>query len=302
MQLRGVGRSGCVAILLLMSACRSSSTDPPDESARWPPAASEDYAAARKQFRPHLVKQAPAPQPWDPVEVPQDARELGFESGGLHLTAWISSDAANHATAPRPAVLFLHGGFAFDLGDWQMTRPFRDAGFVVMTPILRGENGQPGSFSAFYDEVDDVLAAADALAQQPGVDPGHLYVAGHSVGGTLTMLAALASTRFRAAASLSGAPSQLSWMPRQRKIAPYDLNDHEEVRMRSPILFAGSFKSPTRLYWGNQESFFDKATRDTARLAKAAGLDVEAVQVEGDHMGMVKPAIDLAIAFFQQHR
>lgn len=116
------------------------------------------------------------------------------------------------------------------------------------------------------------------------------------------MLAALASTRFRAAASLSGAPNQLSWIAPQREIAPYDLNNHEELRMRSPILFAASFKCPTRLYWGNQESYFDKATRVTACLAKAAGLDVEAVQVEGDHMGMVEPAIKLAIAFFQQHR
>ena len=202
MQLWGLGWSGPIVILLLVSACRSSSTDSPNESAHRPPAASDDYAVVRQRFRTRLVKQAPAPQPWDPVEVPSDARELGFESGNLHLTAWISSDAANHATASRPAVLFLHGGFAFDRGDWVMSQPFRDAGFIVMTPILRGENGQPGSFSAFYDEVDDVLAAADTLAKQPGVDAGHIYVAGHSVGGTLTMLVALTSTRFRAAASV----------------------------------------------------------------------------------------------------
>ena len=45
----------------------------------------------------------------------------------------------------------------------------------------------------FYDEVDDVLAAAEALAGLPDVDTGQLYVAGHSAGGTLALLAAMSS-------------------------------------------------------------------------------------------------------------
>ena len=41
-----------------------------------------------------------------------------------------------------------------------MAQPYRDAGYIVMIPILRGENGQPGFYTMFYDEVDDVLGAA----------------------------------------------------------------------------------------------------------------------------------------------
>jgi dipeptidyl aminopeptidase/acylaminoacyl peptidase len=198
-------------------------------------------------------------------------------------------------------VLFLHGGLAFDADDWEMSQPFRDAGFIVMTPLLRGEDGQPGSFSLFYNEVEDVLAAAEVLAKQPGVDPKRMYVAGHSAGGTLALLAALASKRFRAAASLSGAPEHRSFVAGQREIIPYDTWNDEEVRMRSPLAFATSFKCPTRLYWGDQEPYFDRATRETARLARSSGLDVDAVQVKGDHQRMVRPAIELAIAFFRQH-
>ena len=73
-----------------------------------------------------------------------------------------------------------------------------------MMPALRGENGLPGDFSGFYDETSDVLAAADVLRAQPGVDPERLYLAGHSVGGTLTLLAAMASPMFRAASAFSG--------------------------------------------------------------------------------------------------
>jgi hypothetical protein len=116
------------------------------------------------------------------------------------------------------------------------------------------------------------------------------------------MLAALTSTRFRAAAPMSGAPSQATWIAGKEQFAPYDLADQEELRMRSPMLFATSFKCPTRLFWGDQETYFDQVTRETARLAKAAGLDVEAVPVEGNHGSMVPRAIQRAIAFFQQHR
>jgi len=42
----------------------------------------------------------------------------------------------------------------------------------------------------YHDEVDDVRAAAASLAKLPFVDPGRVFLAGHSAGGTLTMLAA----------------------------------------------------------------------------------------------------------------
>ena len=60
-----------------------------------------------------------------------------------------------------------------------------------------------GNFTMFYDEVEDVISAAEYLRTQPYVDQRRLYVAGASTGGTLTMLAALAYPHFRAAASLS---------------------------------------------------------------------------------------------------
>jgi len=45
------------------------------------------------------------------------------------------------------------------LYDWQETKAFRDAGFVVMLPNRRGENGQPENFTMFFDEVDHVTGA-----------------------------------------------------------------------------------------------------------------------------------------------
>jgi formylglycine-generating enzyme required for sulfatase activity len=185
------------------------------------------------------------------------------------------------------------------LDDWNVTKSYRDAGFVVMTPILRAENGQPGAFSFYYDEVDDVLAAAEYLSQQPYVNASRLFVAGHSVGGTMTLLAALASKRFCAAAFFSGAPYWPAFA--KSRDLPFDRSDPREVQLRSPIAYASSFKCPLRLYHGTEEArFFGLMSQRTAALAKRRGLDVEVVEVEGTHGSHVPRSMMQSIAYFQR--
>jgi dienelactone hydrolase len=260
---------------------------------------SEDYVQARKQFKTKLLHRGPAPQPWEPVLPPHDAVEVEFPSGNLQLKAWINPPPAG-VSRKLPAVLFLHGGFAFGEEDWDMCQPFRKAGFVVMTPILRGENGQPGAYTMFYDEVDDVIAAAEFLARQPNVDASRIYLAGHSAGGTLTLLAAMTSSIFRAAASFSGSPDQVAFVAGQPEPAPFDEGDIREFQMRSPVAYASSFKCPVRLFFGSQEPFFRATSDRTAELAQEKGLDVQTIQVPGNHMTAVAPAMKQAIVFFQQ--
>jgi dienelactone hydrolase len=159
----------------------------------------------------------------------------------------------------------------------------------------------PAAVSAFYDEVDDVVAAAEALAGLPEVDSGHLYIAGHSVGGTLALLAAMSSQRFRAAASLSGAPDQVAFARAWERIFPFDRNDPREFQMRSSLAFQQSFKCPVRLYIGSQEISFWMSSQETARQAKSAGLNVEAESVPGDHFTAVAEELRRCIAFFKQN-
>lgn len=262
-----------------------------------PRASDVDYAVARQTFRTKLVRDVASPQPWEPVKIADDAREIPYTSGGLKLRAWISPPTKTK----RPAVLFLHGGFAFSLDDWIATKPFRDAGYIVMMPILRGENGSPGSFTLFYDELDDVLAARKVLERRPDVDTKRIFVSGHSAGGSLALLAALASRSFRAAAPLSGTVDA-SMHAEEPELAPFDTTNAEEARMRSAIVFAASFKCPTRIYFGDEEDWAKDGSLETARRAKAAGHDVEAVVVPGDHFTMLETAIPAAIAFFEKQR
>lgn len=70
-----------------------------------------DYRAAREAFTTHLVKHGGSPQRADSVQLDATAERVAFRSGAAELAAWISRPGATRAR--RPAVLFLHGGFAF---------------------------------------------------------------------------------------------------------------------------------------------------------------------------------------------
>jgi hypothetical protein len=100
---------------------------------------------------------------------------------------------------------------------------------------------------------------------------------------------------------MSGLPS-LAPSPDAGPLYRFDQADEREYRMRSALEFSTSFKCPARLYRGSEEPALDEPNGTIARQAKAAGLDVEAITVEGDHSTMVARAIPLAIAFFQQQR
>jgi dipeptidyl aminopeptidase/acylaminoacyl peptidase len=266
----------------------------------------EDYAEARKTFHTKLLRKGSAPHQEDckDSQPPVGVAEVFFPSNGLNLRAWLNRPSLG-SNQKYPAVLFLHGGFCFDASDWEETKAFQDAGFIVMLPNRRGENGQPGNFTMFYDEVDDVISAAEYLRQQSFIDKTRLYVAGSSTGGALTMLAALTYPHFRAAASFSGSPDAVGYTRHAVAIGaesdvPFDYRDARELQLRSAKAYATSFKCPTRMYYGTEEKNFAISTQPSASLAREHRLDVQAVAVEGGHTSAEDAEIKMAIAFFRE--
>jgi len=69
--------------------------------------------------------------------------------------------------------------------------------------------------------------------------------------------------------------------------------------MRSAIRFPGSFKCPVRIYYGAEEGGTDGFV-ELAQRARAAGGDVEAVRVPGDHDTMKAAALPLVIELFRR--
>ncbi len=114
-----------------------------------------------------------------------------MKSSALFLLLLLSSAFAS--------LTLLTGGFSNSISAiaWtpgpvsndQSASGFRDAGIVMMYPSLRGGNNSPGYIETFYGEVDDVLAAAKALAALDYVDAKRIYLGGHSSGGTHTAFA-----------------------------------------------------------------------------------------------------------------
>jgi dienelactone hydrolase len=152
----------------------------------------------------------------------------------------------------------------------------------------------------FYDEVDDVTAAAAHLAQYPEVDRERVFVAGFSHGGTLSLLAAMASHQFRAAAAFSGSTNQLVGALIGTRPPPvvFDPSDLGEFYMRSPVAYATSFQCPVRMFYGNSESFYEAWTKETVRRAQENKLDVAVVAVPGDHWSALPKEIAKALEFF----
>ena len=62
------------------------------------------------------------------------------------------------------------------------------AGFAVLLPTPRAENGNPGDFEMFFGELDDARAALERARSLRGIDPDRIAIFGHSAGAVLTAL------------------------------------------------------------------------------------------------------------------
>ncbi len=193
--------------------------------------------------------------------------------------------------------MYLHGGWAFSSIDWEDAAPFVAAGFVLMMPMLRAENGNPGFFEGFYGEVDDAIAAGRFVSELPYVDPGNVFVAGHSVGAVLTVLTVMMPSKYKAGAALSGTLDMKIWLNNIAALrSVVDLTDPEEVRLRNPMAFASSLRIPLILY--AERGGMARVNADFAALAERAGKPCELEIAEGDHMSMVAPSVQHAIGWF----
>ena len=163
-----------------------------------------------------------------------------------------------------------------------------------MTPTLRGESGNPGYYELFYGEVDDVIAAGQYLADLPYVDAEKVFVAGHSTGGTLTILAAMMPSPFIAAAAIGGAADPRIWMGN----APFNQADPREFQLRTPMEFPESLSCPLYLIVGRNDPTILSGADQFVRAATGKGKVCHLSLVEGNHFSSLKPGIEESIRIF----
>ncbi len=287
------GTFGLSAAALLPKGAHSEIDQPPVL-----PLEREDYAKARERFHTHLLRKMPAPEKSEPLGTPPGARRVtypGGPNGSIELVAWLSEYTPSKTL--KPAVLFLHGGNATGDGHWALMKPFWQAGFVVLLPSFRGENGQQGNYSGFYDETSDALSAAAYLENLPGIEKDRFFLAGHSNGGTLSLLAAM-TRKFRAAVPISAGVNSWRYFNRYADELCFDETDPQEFIMRSSVCFGHSLKCPTLMLRGTQERPFDADHELLMSRATSVGTKIDHQLLPGTHNGVVPHAVDESIKFF----
>lgn len=250
----------------------------------------QTLAEARRGF---VTRPGPPQQPTDPAPPPPpDVFQLvKYASPVGELSAYITSDPGDGRQ--RPAIVWITGGDCNTIGEvWQpaprsddqTAAAYRNAGIIMMFPSLRGGNDNPGRREGFLGEVDDVLAAADYLAAQRYVDPARIYLGGHSTGGTLAMLVAEMSDRFRAVFAFGPVGDVRAYGGEYVYHAP---GDPKESILRSPAYWLDSVGSPLFVIegtGGNIESLREMRPLSTNPL-------VQFVEVPGaDHFDVLAPA------------
>lgn len=239
-------------------------------------------------------------EPDGPADTPDgDVFELiRYRSPAGELSAYLTPDPQDGKK--HPVIVWAHGGFG-GIGSsfWapaskrndQSARAFREKSIVMMCPSWRGENDNPGRFELFYGEVEDFLAAIEHVKKLPYVDVNRVYIGGHSTGGTMTLLVAVASDQFRAAFSFGGMLDGVETLGDGEGYGntPYDPSSITDHRLRSPLRYAGFIRRPTFYFEGGD--YYDEPSAELMQVW--ASKRFQAFHLPGDHFDILHPLTGL---------
>lgn len=232
-------------------------------------------------------------EPVGPADSPTgtDFDLIHYQSSVGPLAAYLTPDPGDGLK--HPSVVWITGGDCNSIGDvWtpsprsndQSASAFRTAGIVMMFPSQRGGNDNPGQREGFYGEVEDILAATDHLVGLPHVDPAQIYLGGHSTGGTMVMLVAAYSDRYRGVFALGPVASPAQY---GGEFIYCNLNDEQEMALRSPILWLHSVKSPLYVFEGAVDGNWEAIQPMVDRNSNA---NIQFFKVPGhDHFSVIAP-------------
>jgi dipeptidyl aminopeptidase/acylaminoacyl peptidase len=268
----------------------------------------------------------PADFPLARLVVPKRVIFQAADGTRIHGQLFESSEA--RPSAPKPAVMFLHGGppRQMMLG-WHYMEYYSNAyavnqylaahGFVVLAVNYRLGIGYGRAFHqpehagyAGAAEYQDVVGGAHFLQTLPSVDGKRIGVWGGSYGGYLTALAlARNSDLFKAGVDLHGVHdwSRLMDEVSGKSVTRYEKGDREKAMEvawnSSPDAGVDGWKSPVLLIQGDDDHNVPfQQTIDLARRLEARNLPYEEIVIPNEIHGFLRHAtwlrVDEATASF----
>ena len=124
---------------------------------------------------------------------PARLQQLLIPSRGVGMNALLFVASGS---GPHPTVILMHG-LPGNERNLDLAQAIRRAGWDVLTFTYRGAWGSPGDFS-ISNAMSDTAAALEFArsrdGQKYGIDPRHIVLAGHSMGGATAMMTAASAT------------------------------------------------------------------------------------------------------------
>lgn len=225
---------------------------------------------------------------------------------GGPIPAWLYRP--KRASAPVPAVLYVHGGpeaqerpYYSGLYQYLLAR-----GVALLAPNIRGSTGygRDWQVAIHHDwmgvDLRDLRACAAYLRSLGGIDPDKLGVLGGSYGGYATLMCATRLPEYWAAAVDIVGPSDLvtflrsvppTWKPMMKAWVGDPETEAEWLTERSPITYVDQIRCPLLVIQGANDPRVVKPESDQmVERLRARGHPVEYVVYADEGHGFTKRA------------
>lgn len=231
-----------------------------------------------------------------PEEEVSKAEAFDFPAGDAQGFGFFYPPTPGDVSAPvgdrPPVVIFLHGGptsASYPVFDARI-QFWTQRGFAVADLNYRGSSGYGRAYRFALEQrwgvsdVEDAVAAVDALATRGLVDGERAFIRGGSAGG-YTALCALAFTRrFRAGASLYGVSDPIALAGATHKFEGDYLQwligdpdfDRDRYEARTPLLHADKIRTPVIFFQGGRDAVVvPEQTESMVKALRDNGIEVE---------------------------